>query len=100
MQEQSRRNTTPLSRRKLTTISGCRGRIKPITMQTRRLSLIESITQTAIGFIVSLAVQAIIYPLMDIPVTISQNIVITAVFTIVSIIRGYLIRRWYERRAR
>lgn len=68
--------------------------------QTKRLSLIESVTQTCIGFLVSLLVQVIIYPLMGIPVTISQNIVITAVFTVVSIVRGYLIRRWYERRAR
>ncbi len=47
-------------------------------MQTKKLSLIESITSTLIGFTVSLLVQIVIYPIMNIPVTIVQNLTITA----------------------
>jgi hypothetical protein len=66
-------------------------------MQTKTFSLIEAITSTLIGFIVSLIVQLIIYPIMDIRVTIEQNLTITTVFTIVSIVRGYLVRRFFNK---
>jgi hypothetical protein len=67
-------------------------------MQTKKNSLIESVTNTVIGFIISLLIQLIIYPVMDIPVTFNQNITITLVFTIVSIIRGYIIRRFFTKK--
>jgi len=64
-------------------------------MQTKKHSIIESITQTIIGLGTSILIQVILYPIMGIPVTFSQNLIITAVFFIVSIIRGYLVRRWF-----
>ena len=64
--------------------------------QSPKKSLIESITQTVIGLGTSIILQLILYPMMDIPVTFTQNIIITLVFFFVSIIRGYLIRRWFE----
>jgi len=64
-------------------------------MQTKKHSIIESITQTIIGLGTSILIQVILYPIMGIPVTFSQNLIITSVFFIVSIIRGYLIRRWF-----
>lgn len=66
-------------------------------MQTKKYSLIESITNTFVGFVVSLLIQLIIYPTMGIPVTFSQNIVITFVFTFVSFLRGYIVRRMFNR---
>ncbi len=65
--------------------------------QTKRKSLIESIAQTLIGLITSILIQFILYPIMGIPVTIFQNIIITLVFFIVSIIRGYLVRRLFDK---
>jgi len=67
-------------------------------MQTKKHSIIESITQTIIGLITSILVQITIYPLMGIPVTFSQNLIITAVFFVVSIIRGYLVRRYFSKK--
>ena len=64
--------------------------------QTKRKSLIESITQTVVGLVISFAIQLVIYPLLNIPVTFSQNLIITAVFFIASIIRGYVIRRIFN----
>ena len=66
-------------------------------MQNKKNSLIESITNTFVGFIISLLIQLIIYPTMGIPVTFAQNIVITFVFTFVSILRGYIVRRMFNR---
>ena len=66
-------------------------------MQSKKLSFIESTVQTFIGLAVSFIIQLIIYPVMDIPVTVTQNIIITLVFTIASIIRGYFVRRLFNR---
>jgi hypothetical protein len=64
--------------------------------QTKKKSLIESIVQTIIGLVTSFVIQVVLYPLLDIPVTISQNLIITAVFFVVSIIRGYFVRRMFN----
>jgi hypothetical protein len=66
-------------------------------MQSKKLSIIESVTQTLIGLGISFCIQIVIYPLMDIPVTIKQNIIITIVFFLASLIRGYFIRRYFNR---
>jgi len=65
--------------------------------QTKRKSFIESIVQTIIGLGTSILIQIILYPMMGIPVTFSQNLIITIVFFTVSIIRGYFVRRIFEK---
>jgi hypothetical protein len=62
-------------------------------MQTRKKSLIESLTNTFVGMGVSFIIQLVLFPLMNIPVKLHQNILITFIFTIASIGRGYIIRR-------
>jgi len=64
--------------------------------QTKRQSVIESITQTIIGMIVSLCIQLVIYDVLNIKVTFTQNLIITFVFFIASIVRGYIIRRIFN----
>jgi hypothetical protein len=66
-------------------------------MQPRRLSLIESLVSTFIGLVISFVIQLIIYPVMNIPVRLEQNIIITLVFTAASIGRGYIVRRVFNR---
>lgn len=66
--------------------------------QKKIISLVESVCNTIAGFIISFCIQIIIYPLLNIPVKFSQNLIITSVFTGVSIIRGYIIRRIFNRR--
>ena len=65
-------------------------------MQKRSKSAFESLTNTVTGLLTSFIIQIIIYPLLDIPVTFSQNILITLVFFIASFLRGYLIRRIFN----
>jgi uncharacterized protein YacL len=67
-------------------------------MQSKKLSLLESIAQTLIGLVTSILIQVILYPLMDIPVTFRQNLIITFVFFVVSILRGYFIRRYFTKK--
>jgi hypothetical protein len=67
--------------------------------QSRKHSAIESLTNIIVGLITSFLIQIVIYPLMDIPVTLGQNVIITIVFFIVSFIRGYVIRRIFNKRS-
>jgi hypothetical protein len=67
-------------------------------MQTKKQSFLESVTNTAIGFIISLASTFVIFPLMGLHSTAGKNIVITLFFTLVSILRGYVIRRFFNKR--
>lgn len=66
-------------------------------MQTKRNSIIEAITNTVVGLGVSFLIQIIIYPTLGIPVTLGQNIIITLVFFVASIIRGYILRRVFTK---
>jgi len=65
--------------------------------QNKKHSLIESATQTIIGLITSFLIQIVIYPMLNIPVTFSQNVIITLVFFIASIVRGYFVRRVFNK---
>ena len=65
--------------------------------QSPKKSLIESIVQTVIGLGTSILIQVVLYPLMGIPVTFSQNLIITLVFFVVSIMRGFIVRRIFEK---
>jgi hypothetical protein len=64
--------------------------------QNKITSLVESITNTVVGLTTSFLIQIVIYPLLDIKVSISQNVIITLVFFVASITRGYIIRRVFE----
>ena len=64
--------------------------------QTKKRSLVEAITNTVVGLITSFLIQLFIYNILDIPVTIAQNVIITTVFFVASICRGYIIRRVFN----
>lgn len=67
--------------------------------QSRCASLAETAASIAIGFIVSMAITATVFPLYGIPVTVGHNFQITAIFTIASVIRSYAVRRLFNRLA-
>jgi uncharacterized membrane protein len=61
---------------------------------TRKHAVIETIINTFIGFVISLLVAPINYWLFDVQVSTSQNIGLTLFMTIISLLRGYFIRRY------
>lgn len=67
------------------------------SMQKKKHSLIEAIAGTVAGLIVSFVIQIIIYPVLEIEVSIGQNAVITAVFFVASACRGYVVRRLFNK---
>ena len=66
--------------------------------QSRRMSLIETLASTAIGYLVAVASQLVIFPLFDMHIALSDNLLIGAMFTVISIIRGYCVRRMFNAR--
>jgi membrane protein implicated in regulation of membrane protease activity len=67
--------------------------------QSRLSSAVESILNQISGFVVSLLVWAwIVAPLYNFPVDWGSNFEITGIFTVVSVIRSYLWRRFFNRR--
>jgi len=66
-------------------------------MQSKKLSIIEAITNTITGLIVSFGIQILIYPFLNIEVSLNQNIFITIVFFIASFLRSYIIRRIFTK---
>jgi len=65
-------------------------------MQTKTQSLIETCINTAIGYLISLLAQLAIFPLFGIHVPLHSNLMIGAAFTVVSIVRGFFIRRFFN----
>ena len=64
-------------------------------MQQSKLdSLIEALLSTFIGFIVSFTANLVLMPMLGIPVSLSQNFMLTVAFTFVSVARSYLVRRF------
>jgi hypothetical protein len=69
--------------------------------QTRLESAIEAVINVLIGFGVALASQLAIFPLVGIHgVPWSTNLEVGAWFTLVSLVRSYVIRRWCNARLR
>lgn len=64
--------------------------------QTRKASFAETCLSTAIGYIIACTTQVIVFPWFGLDVPLSHNLMIGAIFTIVSIARGYMVRRLFE----
>ena len=64
--------------------------------QTRIESLLESIVNIVIGYVVALISQIVVFPAVGIEVSITTNLVIGFWFTLISLVRSYVIRRWFN----
>ena len=64
--------------------------------QSRRMSLIEAISNVAIGYAVALLTQIIVFPLFDLEVSVGEHLAIGGLFTLTSITRSYVLRRVFE----
>ena len=67
-------------------------------MQSKKHSLIESFTNVLIGYVVALLSQLAVFPLFDINVPFTDNLLIGAYFTVISLVRSYVIRRWFNKK--
>lgn len=64
--------------------------------QTRLGSLIEAFINVLIGFGINFAANLVILPLFGYTPSLSDNFQIGLLYTVVSIARSYIIRRWFN----
>lgn len=64
--------------------------------QSRKMSLVESIANVAIGYGIAVLSQILIFPLFGINIPLHDNLLIGGLFTIVSIVRSYALRRLFN----
>ena len=65
-------------------------------MQSRRQSLIEAITNVAVGYALAVLTQIVVFPWFGLKVSLNDNLAIGAIFLIISLLRSYALRRLFE----
>ena len=65
--------------------------------QTRLGSLVESIANVVVGYRVAVGAQVAIFPLFGVHLPLQQNMAIGGLFTVVSLVRSYCLRRLFRR---
>jgi hypothetical protein len=67
-------------------------------MQSRVGSFVEQVLNIGSGFFISLLLWSfIIVPVWELDVSMNDNLTITGIFTVVSVVRGYVWRRFFNK---
>jgi hypothetical protein len=66
--------------------------------QSRWGSFIEVCINIAIGFWINYFANLLILPLFGFHISLTDNFLMGLLYTVISVIRGYVIRRWFEGR--
>ena len=69
-------------------------------MQTKRQSLIETLTSVFVGWLIGVILNLIVLPLFDYNITVVDSLLVSLIFTVISVVRGYLIRRFFNSKER
>ncbi|HWL06479.1 MAG TPA: hypothetical protein VNQ99_16350 [Xanthobacteraceae bacterium] len=64
--------------------------------QSRTMSLVESLTNVAVGYGIAVIAQILVFPLFGLSTTLANNMAMGAIFTVVSIARSFTLRRVFE----
>lgn len=64
--------------------------------QSRWMSLVEAVTNVLVGYGVAVATQWMVFPLFGLYATLQENLLIGLIFTAVSLVRSYVLRRAFE----
>lgn len=64
--------------------------------QSHLMSLVEAITNVVVGYLFALATQFAVFPLFGVVASVTDNLLIGAVFTAVSLVRSFALRRLFE----
>jgi hypothetical protein len=64
--------------------------------QSRWMALVEAVANVAAGFLLALLTQIALFPLLGITVSAADSLLISIVFTAVSILRSFTLRRLFE----
>ena len=65
-------------------------------MQTKKESLVETLTSVFVGWFIGVILNLTVLPLFDYNITVVDSLWVSLIFTVVSVARGYVIRRWFN----
>ena len=65
-------------------------------MQSRWMSLVEAVTNVVVGYGLAVMTQIIVFPMFGLHASLGENLALGAIFTILSLIRGFLLRRLFN----
>jgi len=61
------------------------------------MSFIESATNVVVGYVLAIATQLVVFPLFGLEAALGEHLAIGLAFVGVSLARGYLLRRLFDR---
>ena len=64
--------------------------------QSLWMSFVESIANVVVGYVVAVGAQLVVFPLFGMHATLRENLMIGLIFTGVSLVRSFLLRRVFE----
>lgn len=64
--------------------------------QSRLGSLVEAVINTLIGFTINYTANLLIFPLFGMHISLEANLLLGLIYTIISVIRGYFVRRYFN----
>ena len=64
--------------------------------QSKQMSFLESLTNVAVGYGVAVTAQILVFPMFGLEVPLADNLAIGAIFTGISIVRSFTLRRVFE----
>ena len=65
-------------------------------MQSRTMSLVEAVANVIIGYAIAVTTQAVVFPIFGLYASLDQNLAIGLIFTVVSLVRSYALRRVFN----
>lgn len=65
-------------------------------MQSKKLSLIESIVNVVSSFVIGVITQILVFPFYGLKISVMANISLTLIFSLTSFIRSYILRRIFN----
>ena len=65
-------------------------------MQSRLMSAVEATANVAVGYGIAVITQAIVFPFFGLNASLIENLILGSIFTIVSLIRSYALRRMFN----
>ncbi len=64
--------------------------------QSRSMSVVESFANVLVGYGVAVLTQILVFPLFSLTISLQDNLLIGVLFTGVSLVRSYTLRRIFE----
>jgi hypothetical protein len=65
-------------------------------MQSRTMSAVEAVTNVLVGYGIAVVTQVLVFPLFGLTASLGDNLLLGMVFTAVSLIRSYALRRVFN----